>query len=136
MKSEKKELCKLFLVLVGCGVVFALLSATYEKVECSTPERSYMLPCVMHIFEIPQNMTTYGFPFAFATRTDGIRMVGCGSVVGTFSRLSFCIWRFLANVLIYIALLFPSFYLRYRATKERIAKLSGSYTGQRCPGHL
>jgi hypothetical protein len=61
----------------------------------------HVLPCIYQVFEIPQTRTSYGFPVFWLTHVKGIKQIGCGPIVGTFSTYAFVWEGFLANFVFY-----------------------------------
>jgi hypothetical protein len=113
------------LFLFACGSVLATVSLLYERVE----DLHTFTPCLYAAFTVPVKVATFGFPLAFLSRTDWVRMIGCGPIFGKFSNYFFCIFKFTADAVFYTLVIFPLFLFTRLATKRRSARQSAKLTG-------
>lgn len=67
--------------LVLFWVLLTFVSALY-KAEFALPPS--LQPCVMRIFQVPMKQTSYGFPFFWLVKVEGVYKVGCGQIVDEF----------------------------------------------------
>lgn len=95
---------KLLIILTTCGLVLTFISSVYKSEVDFHP--SYMLPCVMQIFAIPLRQTNFGWPTPWLVHIEGVRRVGCGPIVGSFSTYSPLRQGLLFDVLFYAAICF------------------------------
>ena len=111
-----KQLLKTLLFLFACGSILSTVTLLYEKVGLF----NLATICLYAEFTIPKKSTAFGFPLAFLTRTDWVRMIGCGPILGEFSSYFFCPFGFMGDTTFYALIISPLFLLiRHRMTKKK-----------------
>lgn len=119
------EALGLFVLLIVIGMGFTLLSALLVS-DFQRLHPSYMLPCILRVFSVPESVRSYGYPVFWLFRVDGIRMIGCGPIVGAFSHYSFCFIGFVLNTILYALIFSPIILLKYLVMRARLTRIQSS----------
>jgi hypothetical protein len=107
VRSRIREALGLFVLLIVIGIGFTLLSAMLGS-DFQRLHPSYMLPCIRRVFDVSESVRSYGYPVFWLFRVDGVKMIGCGPIVGgAFSHYSFCFIGFLLNTILYALIFSP-----------------------------
>jgi hypothetical protein len=122
-----REVLGLFVLLIVIGIGFTLLSAMLVS-DFQRFHPFYMLPCIRQVFNVPESVRSHGFPVFWLFRVDGVRMIGCGPIVGAFSHYSFCFIGFLLNMILYALIFSPIILLKYLVMRTRLTRIQSSPT--------
>jgi hypothetical protein len=115
VKLIKRTLLKTLLILFVIGFILATVSLLCENAEL----HDLLTICLYAEFTVLAKSTTYGFPLAFLTRSDWVRMIGCGPILGRYSTHFFCPFKFTLDATFYALVVSPLFLLiRHRVRKR------------------
>lgn len=120
-----REALGLFVLLIVIGIGFTLLSAMLMS-DFQRLHPSYMLPCIRRVFDVSESVRSYGYPAFWFFRVDGVRMIGCGPIVGAFSHYSFCFIGFLLNTILYALIFSPIILLKYLVMRTGLTRIQSS----------
>jgi len=96
----KERVAKFFVQSIIGGVILTFVSLLFRS-ELVLAEPPHILPCVMQVFQICERQIMYGFPMFWLKCLNGVNMIGCGPVVGHFSKFFFLWQGFLVDVSFY-----------------------------------